>query len=364
MSISLATSAAVGLIVATSLIIWGDYQDVQPVSPAPPLSQVVNTYHRGGFQAGVAVVLYKHDYADLAELGAKLDTLFDRLVAINVNAVSLDWPIYTGGLYSSQIFRGTGTPEDSAIALFIDKARQHNFAVMLRPLLDEHSIIRYGKTEYRGTIRPSNIGAWFRNYDALIDEYADLAEAHHATIFAVGSEFVSMEKYTSYWRDLVHQVRKRFTGALTYSSNRYISPHIPWNDLDFIGVDAFFELQTPEIADAQTIQAAWKKWQDPMLKQAASIGKPLVFTELGSASQQGAHRKAWSWNRTSPVDLEDQRAYYQASCTVWSNHIDGIYWWAANIWQPANPLQDTGFNPLQKPAEKVIAQCFKAREAH
>ena len=97
MSFSLATVGAVGLISAASWITWSSSdQSEHALTPAPPLTQVVKAYREGDFQAGVAVVLYKHDYADLDELGTKLTALLNRLVAINVNAVSLDWPIYTG----------------------------------------------------------------------------------------------------------------------------------------------------------------------------------------------------------------------------------------------------------------------------
>jgi len=83
---------------------------------------------------------------------------------------------------------------------------------------------------------------------------------------------------------------------------------------------------------------------------------------LEFTSQKNAHKRTRVWDHKTKVDLEDQRRFYFASCTVWRNQLCGMYWWAvsANLWQITNPENDAGFSPLGKPAEAEIKKCFAA----
>jgi hypothetical protein len=331
-----------------------------PLPTPVPIERAASSYNPTKLQRGVAVLLYRWNSNDAYNYEQYLDALFNRLVEDHVNVVSVNWPIYTDGVDASSVHAGVGTPSDDGIATFIEKARAHNLAVMLRPYLDETSIVRDGKNEWRGSIRPRDAVAWFKSYTDLMLQYAHIGEQHGAKLMSVGVELSSMEKYKGYWQALIGSVRRSFKGELTYSSNRGISRQMPWQALDFISVDAFFALDTPVDATANDMTKAWKPWVQKLSGQAAAISKPLVLAEIGSTSQQGAHRHSWRWKHGgAPIDLQDQRHYYAASCAAWRGAMSGMYWWAADITPIQNPITDTGFSPLGKPAEGEIVSCYK-----
>lgn len=312
------------------------------------------------FEAGVNVLFKKSDFADIGELDWKLDTLFDRLQVLRVNAVSLSWLVYTDGVRSNTLYRGLETPPDEALAFFIKKAVGQGFRVIVRPIIDEQSISADGKDEWRGTIRPRNVGEWFESYTVLLLEYAAIADAAGAVSLAIATELTSMEEHINQWRELIAKVRQKFSGKLTYSSNQGISEEMPWDALDFIGVDAFLKLDTPQNATVEDMVRAWQKWVPRLERRASQLDRPLVFTEIGVTSQKKAHRRSWVWDHRSGVDLEDQRRFYASACTVWKPRLAGIYWWAvnANLWVVEDPLTDKGFTPMGKPAEAEILKCY------
>ncbi len=320
---------------------------------------VIHPYQPGAFRAGINVIFYRRDYTDLSDLNWKLDILLDRLANDHVNALSLAWLLYTDGVWANSLYYGKETPSNEAIALFIKKASERGFAVMLRPLIDEQSIVANGRFEWRGTIRPNNVSAWFLSYTTLLSSYAEIAQTKGAESLVIATELTSMEKYPKKWTEVIAEVRKKFKGSLTYSSNQGISSTMPWQELDFIGVDAFFKLDAPSNATQEQMESAWRKWVGPLKKRANELGKTLVFTEIGSTSQKGAHGRSWVWDHKSGLDLENQRRFYASACSVWKPRLNGMYWWATDIWIPEKPLEDQYFTPMGKPAEQEIAVCYK-----
>ena len=327
---------------------------------AQPINRKLDRGLTGDFQSGVNVMLRPEHYASLEELDWKVDALLDRLQSLHVTAVSINWLIHTEGVRSSLVESGEKTPDTEAIVMLAESAKARGFTVSFRPIIDEASIIRDGKYEWRGTIRPRNIEAWFASYSAYLLQYAVLAEEYDLDFVVIGTELTSMEQYPQQWTTLIKEVRKVYRGALTYSSNQLISETMPWHELDMIAVDAFLELSVPKDATVAELEGAWQQWKDPLLKTAAGLNRPLIFTEIGVTSQAGAFRRSWIWDHNTAVSLEAQRRYYEASCRVWKPELAGMYWWMidANIWMVENPTLDASFSPLGKPAETEIAQCF------
>lgn len=333
---------------------------IEPVR-AQPVDSKPDFVLESEFQSGVNVLLRPEHYASLEELSWKVDELLNRLQSLHVTAVSINWLIHMEGVQSSAVNSGIKTPETAAIMLLAQSAKARGLTVSLRPIIDEESIARDGKNEWRGTIRPRNVDEWFASYSAYILQYAALAEEYSLDFLVIGTELTSMEQYTERWVTLIREVRMVYGGALTYSSNQLISQTMPWHELDVISVDAFLELNAPEEASVAEIEEAWQRWKEPLLVTAATLNLPLIFTEIGVTSQVGAHRRSWIWDHNTAVSLEAQRRYYEASCRVWKSELAGMYWWMidANIWMIENPALDASFSPLGKPAEMEIAHCFR-----
>src|SRR5207237_4383196 len=97
--------------------------------------------------------------------------------------------------------------------------------------------------DWRGTIKPTQWEEWFDSYREVMHHYATVAQANHVDVLVVGSELLSTESKLSEWTETIREVRKEFTGQLTYSSNWDHYLRIPfWDQLDFVGMNSYYKL--------------------------------------------------------------------------------------------------------------------------
>jgi hypothetical protein len=305
------------------------------------------------FQSGLSLLVYGQDPSP-----ASYARLLDRLVADDLNSLSIAFPVYTDGLHSNLVHPGADTPSDAALAALVGQAKARGFTVMLRPVLDEASILPH----WRGQIQPTSPSAWFQSYGAIVVSYARLAQRAGADSIGVGTELDSMEPNVDGWRRLIAGVRQVFSGEITYSVNWETSASNYrtgfWPDLDFLSVDAYFPLdRTPAVATIPQMTADWQRWLDLLQGLNRPFGKPIVFTEVGVAPKLGAHLKPWNTQAGTQLDLEEQRAYYEATCAATTRSISGLYWWAAGPGLPGD-LAAEDYNPLGRPAEAAMQACY------
>ncbi len=325
---------------------------VQPTQPARPHPMPPPAPFP--FQAGVNLLVYGNDPAFASKTAAQLD----HLVQLHVKSVSFVFPIYQDSWTATQVHADPlMTPSMDNMRLFIRAAHQRHLRVMVRPLLDEASLHPAGK--WRGSIAPSNPGAWFASYTSLVVGYAQLAQAEGAEAIDVGTEFDSLQWDSGYWLKLLNAVRRVYRGQLTYSSNWAISyPAFGWA-LDFLSIDAFFPLAVPASATQQQLVSAWAPWTSRASGIAYAFGKPVVFTELGTTSEVASFQQPWVWHHGTGLSLEAQRLYYAASCQAVKGRVGGMYWWEYDLQPLTSPLTDPGYNPQGKPAELEIANCYR-----
>jgi hypothetical protein len=347
--------AAVG---AVTVLAWAVFSGAIVSSHSPGASampHVGERWSRGDFQAGVNVSYYATAVVDPT---AHTPGLLDRLVRDHVNSVALAFPFYTASPTASEVSPGPGTPTDEAIGYFVRQAHERGLAVMLRPLLDEGSLL---PTASRTTIQPASAAAWFDSYDRLIVGYAKLAQQLRIEMFDVGTELTSMEAYTTSWTHLLSEVRQVYYGEVTYSANwyDYSAAMAFWPLLDFVSIDAYWPLQV-ESPSVDNLVAAMSVPVGQALTAARAVGKVLVFTEIGVASQRTSYEVPWMSQKGAPVDLNHQAAYYTATCQA-TNAVGGLYWWDVNIDPLADPSTDAGFSLIGKPSENVMRNCFGQR---
>lgn len=312
------------------------------------------------FQSGINVYLTEQDVVATDNYVATVQSFLDRIEP-EINSVSIVWPIYTQGRRSSVIETGEKTPSLEAIATFSAIAKARGFGVVLHPVLDEDSIALPGSRHWRGSIDPWQVDRWFTEYTQLMVSYGLVAAQTGVDAVVIGAELTSMEQHEEEWRKVSAAVREVYpNGLLTYASNREISQEFPWDAVDFIGVDAFFALSVSADATVEEMIFELEKDLLGIRADAAKLGMPLVFTEVGTTSQRGSFQRSWVWDHESATDLEAQARYYEAVCQVWKDELQGLYWWVTGLYQiPDDQLSDDGyFDPMGKPAEAVIRSCF------
>lgn len=251
----------------------------------------------------------------------------------------------------------------------IDDIQGLGMKVFLKPMLD----VQDGT--WRANILPTDANTWFSNYTNFIGMFADLAQAKGVELFSVGTELNRMEapENTQRWIDLVADVRSRYDGAVTYAANWNdgsigggydILPW--WNQVDYVGIDAYFPVTGSTNPSLAQMQAAWEARADQIdtWRQTQGLGdKHVIFTEAGLPSYDGANVTPFalladSPNPSAPADELEQANGYEALLSVMSQRDwwDGAFWW--NWETNPNTGSTTSFTPQSKLAQDVLAEYY------
>ncbi len=253
----------------------------------------------------------------------------------------------------------------------------------IRTLLNPHLWLKPGE-KWRADIEMSSEEDWqrfFADYRAFILHYARLAERVGMEGLVVGTELhravvVKPEE----WRRVIREVRAVYSGKLTYAANWYreFEEVTFWDELDWIGVQAYFPLSTDDArTSVEDLEAGWAPHLEALRRVQERFGKPILFTEIGYKSTPGATHEPWPWLDgpgawEAEIDLEIQaRAYTAFFETFWHQPwFAGAYFWK---WSPVRetlppgvvllesrpPGQNPDFSPQYKPAEEVLRAWFR-----
>ncbi len=200
------------------------------------------------------------------------------------------------------------TVRDERLIETIRYAKGKGMSVMLLPIV---LLEKPRDNDWRGTLRPRDEGRFWLSYDAMLVHYADIAQATGVDILSVGSEFSSLEHRTRAWRRIIAHARGRFTGWLTYSAN-WDHVHAPrfFAQLDLIGMTAYFSLTHRVDPSRDQLRQAWRAIGARLQRSVGMLGKPVIFTELGYASQDGINRDPWNY----VLNVDDVDTAEQADC--------------------------------------------------
>lgn len=293
------------------------------------------------------------------------DLALARLAESGATWISLLVTGYQDDISSTTIYTNAATPTDAELIHVIAAAHGLGLQVMLKPHVD----LWDDPDHWRGQIgqaftTPAQWNAWFASYNSFIWHYAELAEAHGADQFAVGAELQGTTHRASDWRAVVAGVRARFSGPIVYAANHSgEETSITWWDaVDLIGVDAYYPLTDENDPTLAELNAAWAPYVATLAGLAAAWEKPIIFTEIGYRSQDGANRHPWDWQIGGAVDQQEQADTYQAVFDSVYNQpwFAGLYWWAWDV----DPFQggpcDDSYTPHDKPAEDVLRAGYGA----
>jgi hypothetical protein len=178
------------------------------------------------------------------------------------------------------------TPSKEQWREIFQMAHQNGLRVMLMPII---LLSNPRGTEWRGVINPPSWDDWFEQYTKFIVYFAQIAAENHVEVLSVGSELVSTERYTDRWRKVIAEVRKVYPGKLTYSANwDHYKVVEYWDQLDLIGMTSYYKLSSSPNPTLKTLMDEWAPIKRGILHWQKQIGKPLLFTEVGWCSQEGA----------------------------------------------------------------------------
>lgn len=291
---------------------------------------------------------------ELPDQGMTFHSMIDEIGQLGASHVSLvvQWS-QTDITASSLGPDPKETLPDATVRDLIRRARARGLKVCLFPIL---WVQKRAIGEWRGTLAPIDPEAWWESYEAFVLHYAQIAAEEGAAIYSVGSELASLEGQEPRWRALIARVRAIYPGQLIYSANWDHYAEVPfWDALDLVGLTAYYELTRSLDADVAELTGAWRKIRDVILdwRDQKGIEAPIVFTELGYPSIDGAATAPWDYTRKTAVDLEEQRRCFEAFRRAWGHRpeLAGVFFW--NWFGPGGPT-DRWYTLKGKPALEVI----------
>ncbi|MFK7934963.1 MAG: hypothetical protein AB8G22_15745 [Saprospiraceae bacterium] len=237
-------------------------------------------------------------------------------------------------------------------AYFLDKERQKNHenrALKYRDLLQANDlwVSGYGNYENLETYIANRVKAnqqWAKTV-TFSESETSLAHMNTRRLFIKNQ-----------WINLIQNIRAVYQGELTYAANfdNYMEVDF-WDQLDYIGINAYFPLRTPETSTLLqpelelTFLTSWDSiFQEiQQFKLAEDIPeKPVIFTELGYVSAEGATLAPWQgfgysivgegkteeiiiWNQ-QPTNLAERQLAVetlQQSSQKYPDLLKGILYW-------------------------------------
>lgn len=286
-------------------------------------------------------------------LGVTVD--FPRMALDGITSVSLYVYLYVSDPQGNSVKSGLLTPTDQEISQVAKAARENGLALQLQPvLLDEAT------NSWRGRYKPSDVRAFFSSYTAQVLRYADVAQTNGVSLFYVGSELDAIAGQTTHWRTLIAEVRKRFTGALSYMATGYTPLTVKfWRQLDLVSFSPYFSLGTDPAPTYERARAAWTLVHTPYVRKIIkALRMPVVYGEAGYHSQQNTFAMPQSGGSVTDLPAPAAQAdAYRALLDVLAQEpgVYGVTWWR---WDVFSTVADTGYSPARKPAECVLAAAW------
>lgn len=340
--------------------------------PADPywteeLNALGSAFWASDFRKGVSYAAWWRDYYSSPDSDRLLTEVLPQ---DNVAWISLIVTCYQPTLSDPNITCDLDrTPTDADVIHAIQTAHAQGLKVMLKPHLDLND-----NSGWRGQINfgtdEARWSQWFSNYTTFITRYAALAQAQGVELFSVGTELEGTTQRESDWRNVVGAVRAAYSGPLTYAANwGGEETSIQWWDaLDFIGVDAYYELTTKNNPTRAELRAAWAPHLSTLSTLSATWNRPILFTEIGYRSVNGANRDPWNWERRGALDLSEQADTYLVALDLFAAQpwLKGVFWWtwmptdlrAVNRRDPNYAFYIKGYAVYRKPAELVLRRFY------
>lgn len=327
----------------------------EEASTPPPTVAEDRRWTDGAMQYGVQV--YVHRVGDNPG-DANTEGILDYVVALGANAIGLNFPLYTEGSTSTEVFPGQETPDPEVISRMVSAATARGLRVAVRPLLDE-GVLQETPGGWRGNIEPSDVGQWFESYTDAIMPYV-VAAAEGAHEFVLASELTSMHQYRERWADVNEAAVAEFAGALTFTFN--------WDAIDaeyelmadLLGLDLYFDVDLDDSASVEEISAALEAH---LQAKPESLRTRMVAQEVGIAGQSGMYRHPWRWGDPSgEFRPEIQVNWFAAACAaVHAMDLQGIYFWMVDGNTDPLTVDPDSQSPshwVGRPAEASIRDCF------
>ncbi|MBZ9535083.1 1,4-beta-xylanase [Cytobacillus oceanisediminis] len=194
---------------------------------------------------------------------------------------------------------------------------------------------------------------WFASYNEYILHYAKIAEEMKCPMFVIGCELVNADRREAEWRHLIKEVRKVYSGLITYNCDKYQEDVLKWWDaVDVISSSGYYPID------------AWETQLDRIEKVVEKHQKPFFFCEAGCPSWVGGDVLPNDWTKRGKFSEEVQKSWYEAMFKATSKRswVKGfaLWDWKAHLYPIERASSDQDYAVYGKAAEKVIKDYYSS----
>jgi len=209
--------------------------------------------------------------------------------------------------------------------------------------------------------------AWEKDYENYILTMAHIADSLQVEMFCIGTEFrKSTDKRAKFWQQIIPKIRNTYTGKLTYSANWDDYQNVSfWNELDYIGINAYFPLTKDKTPPVNDLQQSLKPYINKIQRFVCQQNKPVIFTEYGYLSVDRCAYNTWELEgniKQHSINEQAQANAIEALLTELKQHN----WWAGGfLWkwfpngQGGEGYNERDYTPQGKKAEEILKKCYE-----
>ena len=226
---------------------------------------------------------------------------------------------------------------------------------------------------------------WFDSLRQMLRYFGEFAERHHIDAMLVGAEYSGSLQQTDEWLKTIADVRKVYSGPLSYEFMRNYEPdgtdgELFWefthkiafiDALDFLSISwyprarpftTWGNIQNCPHTTLEEMVAYLRPATNVFERTVAMYGrKPVVFTEIGQRSSHGCVSLPYDAGAPGAYDAAEQADYMEAIFRTFSTRPEwkGLFWWKWDETQKRphydpDPKKDRGFSIYGKPAAEVL----------
>ncbi len=241
----------------------------------------------------------------------------------------------------------------------VKKLHKRGLTVMIKPQL-------WIRGKFTGDLDFEKEENWQKfegEYREYILLFTGIAAENEVEILCLGTElFNFVQERPQFWKKLIGEIRENYKGKLVYAENwDKVGQVTIWEDLDFIGVDAYFPISDEISPSNSEIATGWNRYKDLLENLSQKYQKQVLFTEYGYRSSDYALKEPWNSERknTAPNHHLQAQAYQVLYEDIWTeNWLAGGFLWKWHQQENAGGIENDRFTPQNKPAEKVIQKYY------
>lgn len=293
----------------------------------------------------------------------------EALIETGINWVCLAFVINQKSYSSTEIFYDYAkNVSDLELIETINHFHERGIKVCLKPMINPADGMWRALIDFPDETmfnENSYWSKWFRSYKAFMLHYSEIAEYTHCEMLCIGCEMLGTERREAEWRDVIAGIRKIYSGPLTYNTNHGKEDLAKWYDaIDYLGTSAYFPVADKPNATMEEMAAEWEKVADRLEAKAKSLGKKIIFIEIGCRSAAGCATMPWDFTHREFPYSEDEQANFYESCMKTMSKRDwfmGYFWWdwGTTIYDnEADAKKDDGFNIHLKKTEKLLKDWY------